>query len=246
MAGYFSAKSHGYSNKDIATNYMTGGLFASTVESGRQRDQQKKQYEEEQARVAAETARRHENVNALRAAFGLGDTPNAQANAKRLNDYLNDYYKAFLTNQLGQVDTQYTGATRQSRQNLARVGQLGSGLDAANKTQTLSDYLRGRQDAVARAAAAREGLGSQLAGQRQSLEGQINSGAAVNPDFNSYIAQQLATIDAAKAQIPANTVGNVFRIAGEGYRNGVYDQTQGNQGLSAFFGGGGGSGGRIS
>lgn len=243
---YHYGRDQGMTSREAGTNAATGGFLSQQIISGQQRREMMARTAEEKARIEAEQKLRDTNRGKLRALFGLGDSPDASSNAKRLHDYLDTYYRTFLGNELSQVDRQYGDTTRRSRQNLARVGQLGSGLETSSRRESLSDYLRGRQEAVARAGQARSALDSSLSGQRMSLEQQINAGSLANPDYASYARQQQATIDQAQAAIPANQIGQLFDVAGESYRNGRLQETQGNQGLSAFWSGGGSSGGKIS
>ncbi len=244
--GMLAGRPDGETNSEFVAQGATGGvlnLFGDPVGANIQRRAGEQQLAQEKARIAGEQTRRAGDISKLRAAFGVGDSADAMSNSKRLADYLSNYYRSFLGNQLSQVDRQYGDTSRRTRQNLARVGQLGSGLETSARRNSLSDYLRGRQEAVTRAAQARTALDSSLTGQRMGLEQQIGAGTLANPDFSSYIRQQQATIDQAQAAIPANQVGQVFDVAGESYRNGRLQEAQGNQGLRAFFpsGGGGGS-----
>jgi hypothetical protein len=204
------------------------------------------QVAQEKAAIEQEQATRHANVSRIRALFGVGDSVDAGQNAHRLADYLDRYYRSFLDNQLGQVDRNYGDATRQTRQNLARVGQLGSGLETSSRSATLSDYLRQRQQAVTNASQARSSLDASLTGQRMNLEQQVGAGTVANPDYASYLRNQQAMIDQAQAQIPANQIGQSFDVAGEAYRTGRIQTAVGNQGLSAFSPSGSSGSGRIS
>ncbi len=198
----------------------------------------------ERDRIAGIEREKTGNIDRVRESYGIGTTTTAQQNQQRLADYLQNYYKDNLTSNLRSVDNQYATASRTSRQNLARVGQLDSGLDASSKSSTLADFLRGRQDAIAKAASARDGLSGRLAGQRQNFETSISTGQA-NPDINSISAQQQSLLDSAKSSIPANAVAQGFNVAGSTYFNGRQQEANGNQGLQAF-GFSGSNGGRIS
>jgi hypothetical protein len=240
--GMLAGRPDGQTNTEWTANAITGGIKADEVNQRVGARQAQAQADDEKRRIQAQLDQRNANVRQLNALFGIGDGNDAMANQKRLADYLDRYYRAFLDSQLGQVDRQYGDATRRTRQNLARVGQLGSGLDTNARRESLSDYLHGRQQAVVRASQAREALDSSLHGQRLSLEQQLNAGTVANPDYASYLRQQQQTIDQAQAAIPANTIGQVFDVAGEAYRNGRLQEAQGNQGLNAYFGGGGAGG----
>lgn len=248
--GAVAGRPDGQTNAEWVTNSATGGglnlILGDPIGQRVAGREAEARTAEERRTIEERQRRRTEDLTKLRAAFGQGDSLDAQGNSKRLGEYLQQYYDAYLTNQLGQVDSAYADTSRRSRQNLARVGQLGSGLDTASRRQTLSEYLRQRQDAVVRAAQAKSALEASVQGQRQSLEQQIGAGTIVNPDYQSYIRQQQSTIDQARAAIPANQLGQVFDVAGEQYRTGRLQEVQGNQGLSAYFGAGGGGSGRSS
>ena len=185
-------------------------------------------------RLQQEQASRDANIGQVREAYGIGSTGTAQDNAKKLTDSINEYYNNYLTNSLRSVDDQYAGASRTSRQNLARVGQLGSSLDTTSRSGNLADYLRGRQQAVASAATAKDSLSNQLTNQRVGLESQISGGTVANPDLSGVAAQQQASISQAQSQIPANAIGSLFNTAGSTYFNGATQGALGNQGLAAF------------
>lgn len=197
----------------------------------------------EQRRVQAQ---RDGNIRQLRALFGQGDTPDAQSNQKRIADSIREFYGAKLDANLRGVEDQFAGASRVSRQNLARVGQLGSGLDASTRSGNLADFIRGRQRAVADAASSRTALEGRLAGQRQTLESQISSGSLANPDFSGVISQQQGILDQAQSQIAPAAIGNLFDVAGSTYFGGRVNEAIGNQGLQAFNSGGGSGGGRVT
>lgn len=194
----------------------------------------KKRAKAEESRLLEQQAVRNGYINQVREAYGIGTSGTAQGNAKKLSDSINEYYNKYLANSLRTVDDQYAGASRTSRQNLARVGQLGSSLDTASRSENLADFLRGRQQAVASAASAKDRLSSQLASQRMGLEGQISGGTIANPDLPGIAAQQQAAINSAQSQIAPQAIGSLFNQAGSTYFNGTVQDAMGNQGLAAF------------
>lgn len=209
------------------------------------KSQAEKQASAEEDRQRAIIQDRQDQIARIREAFGMGTSATAQENATRLADTINEYYNNYLSQNLRTVDDQYAGASRTSRQNLARVGQLGSGLDSANKSTTLADYLRGRQTAVSKAAAAKDALSASLSNQRLSFENLISGGGAA-PDLAGVANQQKALLTQAQTNIPSNAVGDLFKVAGNTYYNGAIQQAQGNQGLSAFGFSDSNNSGRIS
>jgi hypothetical protein len=118
---------------------------------------------------------RHQNIAQLRAVYGIGDDAERAPTTQRTRSPTSSgsYYQDVLGANLREADSQYATTSRQSRQNLARVGQLGSGLDAQSQSGTLSDYLRARQQAVLQASAGARPPVANLTGQRMNFEGQI-------------------------------------------------------------------------
>lgn len=190
------------------------------------------------------TQQRQDTVGRIRELYGVGDTTGAKANQSKLSGSIQDYYNSQLGANLRNTEDQFSNASRVGRQNLARVGQLGSGLDAETRSSNLADFIRSRQRAVSDAAASRSSLESNLTGQRLGLEGQVNSGSLSNPDYSGIAAQQQSLVDQAQGQIKPNAVANLFNVAGNTYFQGAQQGALGNQGLGAFFGGGSGGGGR--
>lgn len=188
------------------------------------------------------TQHRQGAVNQIRDLYGVGSDPTAKQNASDLAGKINDYYNAQLTNNLKGTEDQFSNASRVSRQNLARTGQLGSSLDASSQSSNLADFIRSRQNAVSQAAASKSTLESQLTNQRLGLEGQINTGAMSNPDYGSIVNQQQSVLNQAQSQIAPNAAANLFNIAGNTYFQGAQQSALGNQGLGAFWGGSGGNG----
>lgn len=242
----------GAPNHNIGTTVGTVAMPGIGTVLGMQYDEGKQGARDAQDQVDAETARqqgiineRNANIDKIREAFGIGSSTTAHDNATRLGDTINQYYNDYLSQNLHSVDDQYAAASRTSRQNLARVGQLGSGLDSANRSTTLADYLRGRQEAVAKAGSAKDSLSASLANQRMGFENQISGGGA-NPDFAGVANQQQALLSSAQSAIPSNAIGNLFSIAGQTYMQGAQQQAAGNQGLSAFGFSNNNNSGRIS
>jgi hypothetical protein len=200
----------------------------------------------EQQRIADAIARRNANIAQLRGLFGVGDSADAKNHARTIADAVNNYYQQYLRNNLRQAEQGFAGASRVSRQNLARVGQLGSGLDAGAQSSNLADFLRARQRAITSASSARDGLTASLTSQRLGLENQIGSGSQANPDFAAYAAQRDNTLQQAQKNIIPAALGDLFTNAGQAYFMGRTQEAQGNQGLQAFGLSGGGTGGRVT
>jgi len=233
---------------DVGLQLLTAGQSTAAVQSNVQRRQAERQAAAEQARLQQEQDRRDGYVGQIKDLFGVGTGATSASNNQRLTESLNQYYRDALQNDLSGVTAGYSGASRVSRQNLARAGQLGSGLDTSSQAGNLADFLRGRQTAVQDASKKKSDLASALEGLRTNLENGVSSGSLTNPDFSNFAGQQGNIISQARAQIIPNQVGQVFRQAGDTYYNGRTQMAQGNQGLQTFGFGGGGSGasGRIS
>lgn len=247
--GLLAGKPSNETSTEWYGNALTGGItnaFGNPVGANEARRLNEQHLAEEQSRIAGEQAQRNQNIARLRAVYGIGDDASAQGNAHTLADTLRQYYQGVLGTNLRAADSQYATTSRQSRQNLARVGQLGSGLDAQSQAGTLSDYLRARQQAVLQASQARDSLSASLAGQRMGFENQINGGSIASPDFGAIAAQRDAALQQAQAQIAPAALGHLFTVAGQGYQQGRIQEAQGNQGMQAFGFGSSGGGGRIT
>lgn len=192
----------------------------------RTRDQERKAREQEGVRKA--------NIGKIREAYGIGDSTTAQTNARTLADAINNYYKTQLSTNLKEADDQFASTSRTSRQNLARVGQLGSGLDTASRSGTLADFLKARQTGIVAAAGAKDRLVNNLTNQRLGYENAVSGGTMANPDFGAISTQRDATLSQAQSQVAPAAIGNLFTTAGNTYFNGRVQEAQGNQGLEAY------------
>jgi hypothetical protein len=233
-------------HEDAVMQAATGGMATQAVSSRIEGRRAERAEQEAQARVAAEQARRNEHIGRIKDLFGVGTGADSATNSARISQLLDQYYRDALNVGLKGVTDSYSGASRISRQNLARAGQLGSGLDASTKSGNLAEFLRQRQGAVQQAAQRKSDLASSLAALRTNLEGQVSGGTLTNPDFTNIAQQQLGLAEQARANLVPAAVGNAFRHAGSTYYNGRVQEAQGNQGLRIFGMGGGGGGGRSS
>jgi len=200
----------------------------------RARHDAKRQAKEQEDRANAIAAERDANIAKLREQYGIGGSETAQANSKTLADTIENYYKGLLQSNMSGVENQFANVSRTSRQNLARIGQLGGGLDSAAKSSTLAGFLRARQEALSNAENSRNQFKSNLDSQRLNFEGQISGGTMANPDWGAIQAQKENTLKQAQGQIAPMAVGNLFNTAANTYFNGRMQEAQGNQGLQAF------------
>lgn len=227
-------------HEDVALQMNTMGTSSSTVGSNIEQRRAARAQREQEDRVRQEQGRRDTYIGKIKDLFGVGTGADSATNSERLSKLLDQYYRDALDTNLGGVNQNYSGASRVSRQNLARSGQLGSGLDSSTRGGNLAEFLRQRQGAVQKAAQQKSDLASSLAALRTGLEGQVSSGSMTNPDFTSLATQQLGVVDQARANLVPQAVGSAFRQAGSTYYNGRVQEAQGNQGLRVFSGGGGG------
>lgn len=188
----------------------------------------------EQMRLQQQQAQRDANIAKLREIFGIGSTHAAQNNKMSMDDMLKNYYNSLSQNGLNQADTRFADLSRTNKQNLARMGNTGGGLEASTKAKTLSQYLQDRQNALSQAGNARNALSNSLVSQRQGLEGQLSSGTVANPDFSSIIANRDNTLRSANANVIPSAIGDVLNAAGSTFGAGAKQSAYGNQGLSIF------------
>lgn len=230
---------------DVVMQAATGGMATQAVSSRIEGRKAKAAEAAAKERIRVEQERRDNYIGKIRDLFGVGTGADSETNSARLSQLLDTYYRDALDTNLEGVNRGYSGASRVSRQNLARSGQLGSGLDSTTRGGNLAEFLRQRQGAVQRSAQQKSDLSSSLAALRTSLEGQVSGGSMTNPDFTNLANQQLGLVEQARGNLIPQSVGNAFRQAGSTYYNGRVQEAQGNQGLRVF-GGGGGSGGNGS
>jgi hypothetical protein len=189
---------------------------------------------DQRAMTTQQRVQRDQNVQRIREVYGIGDTETAKGNSKTLADSIKRYYDANLEANTKQADDLYASTSRTSRQNLARVGQLGSGLDANSQTGNLSDYLRAWQNAISQAGSARDRLSGQLTNQRLSLESGVSGGSVANPDFGAYAANRDSLLSEAQKGVTPAAIGSGFNTAGSTYFTGKTQEAYGNQGMQAF------------
>jgi hypothetical protein len=228
---------------DVGLQLATGGMATSAVSSRVEKRRAERAQKEAEQRVKQEQERRDTYIGKIRDLFGVGTGGDSETNSARLSQLLDTYYRDALDTNLEGVNRGYSSASRISRQNLARSGQLNSGLDSTTRGGNLAEFLRQRQGAVQRSAQQKSDLSSSLAALRTNLEGQVSSGSMTNPDFTNFANQQLGLVEQARSNLIPQSVGNAFRQAGSTYYNGRVQEADGNQGLRVFGGGGGGGGG---
>jgi hypothetical protein len=210
------------------------GTGYGVYEGEQAKNSAKNRADAEANRLRQQQAGRDANIAKIREAYGVGGTETAQTNARSLADRINQYYQSQLDTNLKATDDQFANTSRTSRQNLARVGQLGSGLDSSNRSGNLADYLRARSNAVSTAASKKDQLANSLTSQRLSYENQVSGGTTANPDFGAISAQRDSTLSQAQSQVAPAAIGNLFNTAGSTYFTGKQQEAQGNQGLQAF------------
>jgi len=231
---------------DLALQFATAGQSTSAVQSNLEKRKAEEQAKVEAARVQKEQDRRNEYIGKIRDIFGVGTGADSAGNHKRLSDALNRYYQDNLRSNLGSVTQGYSGASRVSRQNLARAGQLGSSLDSQSRSGNLADFLRGRQQSIQQAGKVKQDLASSLERMRTGLESNVSNGSLTNPDFTNIANEQSRLLESARSNVQPAVIGSLFRQAGSNYYNGRVQEGQGNRGLQSFGIGGGNRGGSFS
>lgn len=225
----------GWNSFGKAMRYVaTGPVFWGMIGEHDAKKAAEKQAGEAEQRQRAIEAERAANIGKIREQYGIGDSALAQTNQRSISDAINEYYRSILTSQVNNANQQFATSSRTSRQNLARIGQLGGGLDSAARSGTLADFLRARQDALAQASRGRDALKSNLDTQRLGYENAVSGGTVAAPDFNAIATARQGALSQAQSNIIPRAVGDLFTTAGNTYFNGRLQEAQGNQGLSAF------------
>ncbi len=211
----------GLSNSEAGFGILTGGQFAGVAEANKARQDAEKQAAEAKAAEAARQAAIDENIKKVRTLYGVEDTTagadnsEADANKAKLDSWLNDYAGTVQNVNDQSVEDQFGSASLASRRNLARQGLTGGSVDVQNQRQQLSQYIAGRQSALAAGNAAKTQAEQSLTTNRLQLEGQAATGTQLNPDFNAFAQQLQSGLDTARANIAPTAVGNSFTIAGQ-------------------------------
>jgi len=218
----------------VSALVAAAGTGYGIYSSEQAKSEAKNRASQEEDRLRTQQAGRDANIEKIREAFGVGSTDAAQTNSRSLADRINQYYQSQLDTNLKATDNQFANTSRTSRQNLARVGQLGSGLDTSNQAGNLADYLKARSNAVSTAASAKDRLSNTLTSQRLNYENQVSGGTNANPDFGAISAARDSTLSQAQSQVAPAALGNLFNTAGSTYFNGRLQEAQGNQGMQAF------------
>jgi hypothetical protein len=216
-------------------NYAWGivpGYFMN--ESEKKERQAKDRAQEAENRQRAIEAERAANIGKIREQYGIGDSELAKTNQRTIADAINQYYQSLLQQNTNSANQQFATASRTSRQNLARIGQMGGGLDSAARSGTLADFLRARQDALTQASSARDAFKGNIDSQRLGYENAVSGGTVATPDFNAIQSQRSNLLKQAQGNIIPQMVGNLFTTAGNTYFNAKMQEAQGNQGLQAF------------
>lgn len=142
------------------------------------------------------------------------DASEADKNRRELDGYLNDYEGAVTDISIQDTQDQYGDAKLQQRRQLARQGLAGGSVDYQARRQQLEQYVAGRQAAVAGGRQARQTLQGNMTRDRQNLEGQIQSGTQVNPNFREIEGGLRDGLSTANASIGPTVAGNLFTVAG--------------------------------
>jgi len=224
--------------------YLAGGAYIAQGKAvwdgyfGRQENIDKaladKRISAEQHRQITQRRRRDDNIRSLNEAYGIGDSEIAQKNKGGIAQSLQSYYDNILQSGMDEADSNFSQTSKKTRQNIARAGQAGGSIDAQAQSGGLADYMRGRNQAISRARDARTGIQTGLDNQRMSHERAIQGNPSANPNFSSVALERESILNQARGQIAPAAIGNLLRVAGDTYTNGVAQGANGNQGLDAF------------
>jgi hypothetical protein len=142
------------------------------------------------------------------------DAVEADTNKRELEGYLDDYQDAVTDINIQDTQDQYGDAKLLQRRQLAKQGLLGGSVDYQARRTQLEQYVAGRQGALAAGRQARQGYQSNLTRERQNLEGQIQSGTQVNPNFREIEGDIRSGLDSARSGIGPTVAGELFSVAG--------------------------------
>lgn len=147
-----------------------------------------------QNELAAEQAREGK-LNDLRtqanAQFGVGMGPEAMANASRLRAQRNAIQQSTLQQGRSNADAQYGAGLTQNRIGLARAGLTGSGIDASNRGNLISQYYSNLGGAQSKANQVGQGYDTSMTGSRSALlrginQGQITDTTGMRSEISSF------------------------------------------------------------
>lgn len=235
---YDRGRRAGLSNSDQFSAVSTGGYtFNQSLEKSRARQEADRRRRGEDARQA----RIGSNLDQLDSLYGVGDSAEAKSNAAGINNWLDSYQHDVLDQSNHQLDSMKMDSALGDRQQLASQGLLGGTVDAQAQRKQLSDYVTGRQRAVASAGGARQDLETQLRNQRVGLERDISSGVNASPNWSDISAGQHTALDSASRNIIPTAIGDTLTNAGGAYQQNQVALGSGGRGFSW-----GGSGSRTS
>jgi hypothetical protein len=130
----------------------------------------------QEAAAAAEEQRRRELVARIRGMYGIGATPEAMANAQRLQGLQGQEAQDVAGGARAEAAGGYQSGIARLRERMAQSGQLGSSMDAQQRAALLQQYLSQRAGGQVQAAQSANQLTAQLQAQRQQLEQAVMAG----------------------------------------------------------------------
>jgi hypothetical protein len=161
---------------------------------------------------AAETQAAADTRNDLWMQHGIGEQ--ATENQGKINSWLDSIQTDQEKLDTQSLDRDYGAVQAQARNQLADQGLTGGSVDVANRRRQLTEYVRGRQQAVLSGRQARSDANQNLVQQRQRAEAQIGSGTTLNPDFNAEGAQIQAGLNTSESLLAPTAIGQAFTLGG--------------------------------
>ena len=208
----------------------TGALAGNATYE--QQLQAKKDQQSQEALAGQQQRDIEAKIAAARTAFGQGTGPASLANSQRLKDYQNQLWRSNYEGALGQAESQYSGGLSSTRQQLARAGLLGSGMEGMAIGNLQQQLLGGRMGAATGANQAQQqfqtGQSQQLAG----LESAIRGGGTVSPEQLAGLQNNVSYMkNAASPTMAWQTAGgDISQQLASGYASGQMANAYGRRG----------------
>lgn len=175
---YQLSRNAGMTEGEAATSALTGGM---THEKGMKAAQGRQAASDARAREQARQQKIRTDIDRIRATYGEGMSPEAQANRQRLEAWQRSLAQASAGEGQFAAANDYARSIAQLRAQLSRSGQLGGSIDAQTRAGLLSQFAQRQAQAQAGGQASAEQLRQDLLRQRLGLESQIR-GAAIDPN----------------------------------------------------------------
>ena len=158
---------------------------------GRKAYKEQQAYEEEQAAAAKQAAQLKALADQANAAYGIGNTNEAQANAARIRANRNATLANVYQSNADAADSTYSTGLTNNRIQMARSGTLGSGQDQQARSNLLAQRYANLSGAQQQASSAGDSLANTQLQQRLNLlqgirGGQITDTTGVRNEIAGY------------------------------------------------------------